>query len=208
MDVQCVCPHLQQSQLYESPAIYPGYIAYNMYHCFNTINDYNTFLNEIRVVGVYESTLGDTRNHVGGAININLQTCSGQQNLEKPLILLLTSHEAVQWSISSNDKYVTDNPHIDTIHILSYYENNTTISLNGNLQSKQIINTLIKIIGDLNLFEMINTNITNNLNNKTGSIQKHTFWMPPATPINDNVNIITGTINIPSKPSIFYDNNN
>ncbi len=32
--------------------------------------------------------------------------------------------------------------------------------------------------------------------------------MPPATPINDNDNIITVTINIPSKPSIFYDNHN
>ncbi len=38
------------------------------------------------------------------------------------------------------------------------------------IHDNNIYNTLIKIIGDFNLFEMINTNITNNLNNKTGSI--------------------------------------
>eukprot|EP01084_Bolivina_argentea_P266300 451642_1 len=50
--------------------------------------------------------------------------------------------------------------------------------------------------------------VFNNNNNKNQNINK-TFKapskLPPLPPINDNDNIITGTINIPSNPSIFYD---
>eukprot|EP01084_Bolivina_argentea_P155033 270204_1 len=53
-----------------------------------------------------------------------------------------------------------------------------------------------------------NTDHYNCATHSLAATMEHTFWMPPATPINDNDNIITGTINIPSKPSIFYDNNN
>ena len=100
-----------------------------MLYCFNQMTEYNSFQNEIRVIGVYEASSDHTKQY---PININLQTCSNSI-ISKPLILFLNSYEAVNWSISSNDQEIIDNLQINTIQALAYKYSSTSISVDNDL---------------------------------------------------------------------------
>ena len=112
---------------------YPGWISGgSFYYCFNQMNIYNyhSVQNEIRAIGVYEASSDHTQS---APITINLKTCSPDLHVSKPLILLLSSYEAVDWTITTNDQILINNLQINYIQALSYKYQTTTVSVSNNL---------------------------------------------------------------------------
>ena len=110
---------------------YPGYIASgSFYYCFNEMNNnqynYHSMQNEIRAIGVYEGSSDHTQS---ATITLDLKTCSSDSDVSTPLILLLSSYEAVDWIITSNDQNIVNNLQINTIQALSYKHQTTTVTV-------------------------------------------------------------------------------
>ena len=92
---------------------------------------YSSYTNEIRVIGVY--TAGSIfENPQPTIINLNIKTCANSV-ISKPLILLLSSYDTINWIISSDDQTVIDNLVINTIEVVAYKFENTTITVSSNL---------------------------------------------------------------------------
>jgi len=112
----------------KSPAWFPGRITSSsvpLYSCLDSEHDYGSLENEIRVVGVYDASVFSVRN----SIQINLRTCGEYYtNFSKPLIILLSNYEPINWYITSNDQYVIEN--IDILKIEAWAFEYETIPTN------------------------------------------------------------------------------
>mmetsp|Transcript_28954 Transcript_28954/g.47406 ORF Transcript_28954/g.47406 Transcript_28954/m.47406 type:complete len:436 (+) Transcript_28954:54-1361(+) len=120
---------------------YPGFIPYDsggdsMYYCFNQIFDYSSFRREIRAVGVYEPA--------SSQIAVNLRVCTDAPDLSKPVVLLLTSYDPVQWVISSADQYVLDNLDLERIEALAYYYADTSVRVQDELNPNATTEIAVK----------------------------------------------------------------